>query len=265
MITLLKDVTDADRFGGKAAHLAAALRRGLPVPDGAALAATDVVRLLGDPAERIAAARWLLETLGAPLAVRSSAIGEDGAGASFAGQHTTVLNVRTPERLAAAILEVHASGAGEAALAYRSRLGLGSAAGVGVVVQRLVASESAGVLFTRDPMGSAHLVVEAAWGLGEAVVAGLVTPDHYRLARDGTVLDRRAGDKDLAVVLLPEGTEEVSVSDERARALCLDDASLRALHDLALACEDAFGEALDIEWAFAGGVLFLLQWRPITT
>lgn len=206
--------------------------------------------------------------LPAPLpglcAVRSSAIGEDGAGASFAGQHATVLGV-APDGVAAAVARVRASAREPGALAYRARLGLRGEPRMGVVVQQIVDADVAGVLFTRDPRGGVGFVVEASWGLGEAVVAGLVTPDGYRLSRDGAVLERRAGAKDLAVRLAPGGTHEVPVPDADVARLCLDDGRLAALATLAIACQGAFGPALDLEWAFVGARLFLLQWRPITT
>jgi pyruvate,water dikinase len=108
--------------------------------------------------------------------------------------------------------------------------------------------------------------VEAAWGLGEAVVAGLVTPDRFRLTRDGTVLERVAGEKDLSVTLGPRGgTQEVAVPVERVRALCLDDRALAALARLAEQCESVFAGARDLEWAFAGESLHLLQCRRVTS
>jgi pyruvate,water dikinase len=137
---------------------------------------------------------------------------------------------------------------------------------VGVVLQQLVDADCAGVLFTRNPMdGTDELVVEASWGLGEAVVAGLVTPDRFRVARDGTVLERVAGDKDLAITLAPDGgTKQVAIADERVRALCLDNRRLAALARLADDCQRVFAGPRDIEWAFAGNVLNLLQCRAVT-
>ena len=135
-----------------------------------------------------------------------------------------------------------------------------------MVVQQLVDADCAGVLFTRNPLdGADELVIEAAWGLGEAVVAGLVTPDRFRVARDGTVLERVAGAKDLAVTLAPDGgTEEVAISGERVRALCLDDGQLAALARLAERCGRVFAGARDLEWAFTGDELHLLQCRAVT-
>lgn len=97
------------------------------------------------------------------------------------------------------------------------------------------------------------------------MVAGLVTPDVYRLAHDGTLCERTVGDKDVAI--LPSasgGTHEARLSAERAAQPCLDAARLRTLHALALACVRAFGPRLDLEWAFVEQTIYLLQWRPVT-
>jgi pyruvate,water dikinase len=135
-----------------------------------------------------------------------------------------------------------------------------------VVVQQLVDADSAGVLFSRNPVdGSDELVVEAAWGLGESVVAGLVIPDRFRLRRDGAVVERIAGLKDVATRTAPEGgTSSTHVPEGLARVLCLDDAQLAALHALALRCDEVFRGSHDLEWAFAGGRLYLLQRRALT-
>ncbi|MGE5090005.1 MAG: PEP/pyruvate-binding domain-containing protein, partial [Candidatus Levyibacteriota bacterium] len=106
----------------------------------------------------------------------------------------------------------------------------------------------------------------ASWGLGEAVVAGLVIPDHYRLDRAGRVQERKAGRKHIAIRPLPNGgTFEQEVPPAQVNALCLDDAKLAALGDLALGCEKVYGPRRDIEWAFQDGALYLLQCRAVTT
>jgi pyruvate,water dikinase len=145
-------------------------------------------------------------------------------------------------------------------------MGILGAPQVGIVVQRMVEALSAGVLFSRDPMSGEDVrVIEAAWGLGEAVVAGLVTPDRFRVARTGAVIERTPGFKDLMIRRAAGGgTEEAALDDDRARALCLDDAQLLALNHLAGQCEKVYGGEQDLEWAFDGAVLFLLQRRPIT-
>ncbi len=264
----MRAAQDAARFGGKAASLAAAMAAGIAVPDGFALSpeAVDAV-VRGDASTLAALARAIF---GGPTAVRSSAIGEDSAEASFAGQHATKLNATTSEEIVAAIHEVWASGRTEAALGYRARMGIGGEPRVAVVVQAMIDPDCAGVLFTRNPIdGADERVIEAAWGLGEAVVAGLVTPDSFRVSRAGLVLARRAGHKDIAIRPNPRGgTDEVAVDLQRAAALCLDDRQLARLNDLATRCETRFltvaGGALDIEWAFARGELHLLQSRAVT-
>ncbi len=265
MIVPLADADDAARFGGKAAALARAVRAGLPVPCGVAIAADDVERLASDDARRADLAGALARSLDGPLAIRSSALDEDSAHASFAGQHRTELNVRGPAAIATAIHTVWSSARTEGALAYRARLGVGRAAKMAVVAQRLVYAEIAGVLFTKHPTsGADERVIEAARGLGEAVVQGLVTPDTFRVARGGALLAGRAGDQDVAVFARDEGgTEERPVAP--AHGPVLDRGWLVALDALASRCEASFGEAaLDLEWAIAAGQLHLLQCRRMT-
>jgi pyruvate,water dikinase len=256
---------ESEDYGGKAFELGRALRAGLPVPGGWALSPSLVERVvIGDSSarERLLAA---LESFG-PAAVRSSALGEDGAQASFAGQHLSVLNVCTPRALLDAVQAVYESARSPAALAYRRRLGITDEPRMAVVVQRLVFAESAGILFTKNPMtGADERVIEGSFGLGEAVVAGLVTPDRFRLERGGRLLEQAIGDKDIAIAWDPDGgTHEVNVPAVRAQQPCLNAAQLEQLDALATACERAFAGPHDLEWAFAEGQLFLLQRRAIT-
>jgi pyruvate,water dikinase len=262
----LEESHAADRYGGKAAQLAAAAGAGLPVPRGIALSVELVQAIAAGSPAAIADFERAWRLLQAPLAVRSSAVGEDSEEASFAGQHLTCLNVRSAADGIEAVKAIWRSARSEPALAYRRRLGLTGTPRMAVVVQELVDAECAGVLFTQNPLdGADELVVEAAWGLGEAVVAGLVTPDRFRVARDGTVLERVAGEKDLAVTLTPEGgTEEVAISGERVLALCLADSQLAALARLAEQCGRVFAGPRDLEWAFTGDMLHLLQCRAVT-
>lgn len=250
-------------FGGKARSLAVALGAGLRVPDGVALDA-DLVELvaLGD-GDAIETVQKACAGVASPWAVRSSAADEDSTAASFAGQHTTVLGV-TPESLTAAIATVHASGQSEGAMAYRAKMNITGPVRMAVVVQSLVRAEVAGVMFCRDPTRSDDSrLIEATWGLGESLVSGLVTPDRYCLHRDGTVLERTIGLKDLAIDARPDsGTSQVEIAPARATAACLDDARLRELSALAHTCEALFESAQDLEWAIADGKLFLLQSRP---
>ena len=130
----------------------------------------------------------------------------------------------------------------------------------------MIEPDCAGVMFTRNPLnGADERVIEASWGLGEAVVAGLVVPDNYALDDRGNVLRRIAGTKDIALRPAVEGgTVEEVVADDLVTAFCLTDDILSRLHGLASRCESFFGRGLDIEWAFAESRLFLLQCRAMT-
>ena len=262
----LEQAVDANRFGGKAAQLAEALRGGLPVPRGVALSVALVDAVARDESGAAGEVERAASLLRPPLAARSSAVGEDAHDASFAGQHLTCLNVPSAAEAVAAVSEISRSAHEGAAAGYRARLGLDEPPRVAVLLQELVDSDCAGVLFTRNPLnGADELVVEAAWGLGEAVVAGLVTPDRFRVARDGTVLERVVGVKDVAVVRSPDaGTRQVAIERERVRMPCLTDGQLAQLAQLGEGCERVFGRARDIEWAYAGATLHLLQCRAIT-
>jgi pyruvate,water dikinase len=253
-------------FGSKAVGLGDAIRDGLPVPPGVALSGPVVEAVAAEDEKAIAKVAKAVRTLPGPLAVRSSAVDEDGKEASFAGQHLTLLNVPTADELPSALREIWWSANSDSAITYRQRVGLFTRPSVGVVVQSLLDPDVAGVMFTRNPVtGADERVIEASWGLGEAVVAGLVIPDTYRVDRAGQVLERTAGRKQVAIrSVATGGTVEEKVAADRAEELCLDDDQLAALADLALRCEQVYGMARDIEWAFANGMLYLLQCRAVT-
>jgi pyruvate,water dikinase len=262
----LAEAGDEGLYGGKSASLSRAIRAGLPVPPGFALSVDAVDAVVEEAEGAIAALEEILALLGGPVAVRSSAVGEDDQESSFAGQHATLLNVQTHAALVHAIGEVYQSAHSASALAYRERMGITGEPKIGVTVQELVGAEAAGVLFTHNPAtGAEERLIEAAWGLGEVVVSGLVVPDSYRISADGHIVERIAGEKDVALLPSAEGgTEEVRVETQRAGGLVLDDEQLGALHELTLRCEAEYGQRLDIEWAFADGQLYLLQCRGIT-
>ena len=257
---------EEELYGAKAVGLGDALRAGLPVPPGVALPGAAVDAIASGEAEATAALRDAVGPLPMPVAVRSSAVGEDSAGASFAGQHITVLNVPTAGEVEAAVREVWWSANSDSAITYRKRLGVFERPSVGVVVQSLLQPETAGVMFTRNPInGADERMIEASWGLGEAVVSGRVIPDSFRVARGGHVLERRAGLKRFAIRGVPGGgTVDEEVAPDRVESLCLSDEDLQALSALAEDCERVYGEGRDIEWAFADGQLYLLQCRAVT-
>jgi phosphoenolpyruvate synthase/pyruvate phosphate dikinase len=262
----LEKARDDARFGSKAVGLGEAVRAGLPLPPGVALDGSIVEAVATGEERAIDFVAKTVRPLGTPLAVRSSAIDEDGAEASFAGQHLTLLNVNSVDELTSALRQIWWSANSDSAITYRQRVGLFTRPSVGIVVQALLDPDVAGVMFTTNPItGTDERVVEASWGLGEAVVAGMVIPDHFRIARTGEVLERTPGLKKIAIRALPEGgTVEREVSPELVEGLCLGDDQLAQLNELADRCERVYGRARDIEWAFAGGQLYLLQCRAVT-
>jgi pyruvate,water dikinase len=244
-----------------------AAREGLPVPPGVALSGDLVEAVASEDEKAIARVAHAIAKLSPPFAVRSSAVDEDSAAASFAGQHITLLNVHSQSDVPGAIREVWWSANSDSAITYRQKVGLFTRPSVGVVVQSLLQPAVAGVMFTEHPVtGADERLIEASWGLGEAVVAGLVVPDHFRLDRSGAVLERKAGRKRIAIRPLPNGgTFEEPVAPDKVTALCLGDAELAELADLALQCEKVYGPRRDIEWAIQDGTLYLLQCRAVTT
>ncbi len=254
-------------YGSKAVGLGDAERNGLSVPPGVAISGDLVEAIAAGDEKAIEKTNKAIAGLSPPFAVRSSAVDEDGANASFAGQHLTLLNVHSASDVASAVRDVWWSANSDSAITYRQRVGLFTRPSVGVVVQTLLDPTAAGVMFTENPVtGADERLIEASWGLGEAVVAGLVIPDHFRVDRSGQILERKAGRKRIAILSLPNGvTFEEQVPATQVSQLCLDDPALTALNALALRCEKVYGPRRDIEWAFQNDTLYLLQCRAVTT
>ena len=204
-----------------------------------------------------------------PVAVRSSATAEDLPEAAFAGQQDTYLNVVGPAALLDAVRRCWASLWTDRAIAYRERLGDDQrTVRLAVVVQRMVAAEAAGVLFTANPVTGARdeIVIDASPGLGEAVVSGQVTPDHFVLRKrrwGWSIAERRAGRREVMVRARAGGGIE-HVQAPAAAAPSLPDRALRQLARTGTAIQSHFGAPQDIEWAWAEGQLFILQARPMT-
>jgi len=271
---------DLLEVGGKAAALGVLAAANLPVPAGFVVTASALgaISPTGVSAGALAEAfdDEVMQSYGqlgdadAVVAVRSSAIDEDGLDVSFAGQHETVLGVRGPEALLAAIASVRASLHSQRATAYRERHAIGSPSrgGIAVIVQRMVDARSAGVAFTTDLQGDSDtLLIEAAWGLGESVVDGSVTPDRFFV--DKVSGERRRieiADKRTMTVLDGSGTAVVDVPAARRTLPSLSAANVRDVATLAQRVEAVRGGECDIEWAIDGaGAVHLLQARPITT
>ncbi len=178
------------------------------------------------------------------VAVRSSAVAEDSEAASYAGQQETYLFVEGAAEVCRRVVDCWASFFSERALFYRSQKGSLEDLRMAVVVQKMVDPEKSGVIFTVDPVRRRRdrMVVEAVRGIGEQVVSGEVTPDHYTLDRKGAV-------------------KREKVVDDRV----LTDEELQKLGDLGRQLEERHGVAQDIEWAIVGEEIYLLQSRPVTT
>ncbi|QHS17105.1 phosphoenolpyruvate synthase [haloarchaeon 3A1-DGR] len=203
------------------------------------------------------------------VAVRSSATAEDLPDASFAGQQETYLNVRE-EKLLQRVKECWASLFTQRAIYYRQQQGFPhDEVDIAVVVQRMVDAEKSGVMFTSHPStGDPQVIIEAAWGLGEAVVSGSVSPDNYVYDRAANaVADVTVADKKTMMEKDSETGETVEreVPEDRRTERVLSDAEIESLVELGERVEDHYGQPQDVEWAIVGGEVFMLQSRPITT
>ncbi|MFL6134151.1 MAG: PEP/pyruvate-binding domain-containing protein, partial [Nocardioidaceae bacterium] len=222
------------------------------------------------PGDLTAAITRALARLGADAAyaVRSSATAEDLPTASFAGQQDTYLNVVGPAAILRNVSRCWASLFTERAVTYRQRRGIDHrAVHMAVVVQRMVLPDAAGILFTADPVtGNRRVVsVEAGFGLGEALVSGLVNADVYTV-RDGEVVATAIGTKRLAIRALPGGgTQEQAIDPELQDQPVLTEAQVVRLAQLGRRIEAHFGCPQDVEWCLAGNDIQIVQSRPITT
>jgi pyruvate,water dikinase len=226
----------------------------------------------GTIAEDIAALirQWYggLENDDPPVAVRSSATAEDLPEMSFAGQHDTFLNVRGGEHVLEAVKCCWASLWTARALGYRARQGLRPEdVALAVVVQQLVSADAAGILFTANPLTGARdqVMINAAWGLGEAIVGGHVTPDTLIVNKaTGAVESQELADKAVMTVRLADGTREEPVPAERRRQATLQPEQAAELARLGVQIEQLYGRPMDVEWALSDRHIFILQARPIT-
>ena len=203
------------------------------------------------------------------VAVRSSATAEDLPDFSFAGQQETFLNVQG-ETLVERVKECWASLFTQRAIHYRNEQGFdGESVDIAVVVQRMVDAEKSGVLFTSHPStGEPKLIIEAAWGLGEAVVSGSVSPDNYVIEREtGELLDHTVADKKHLMEKDPETGETIerAVSEEKRTAPVLESDEIERLVEIGTRAERHYDGPQDVEWALVDGEVFMLQSRPITT
>jgi rifampicin phosphotransferase len=243
---------DREAIGALSAEICRTLE-GIAIPEDLASAITRSVARLGEQAA---------------YAVRSSATAEDSPTASFAGQHDTYLNVVGPAAILRHVRQCWASLFTERGVTYRLRNGFDHRKiYMAVVVQQMVFPQAAGILFTADPVTSNRKVasVEASFGLGEAVVSGLVNTDVYKV-RDGELVAKAVATKQLAVHASPRsGTQEQAIDPERQGQPALTDAQVVQLAQLGRRIEAHFGRPQDIEWCLADDGIWIVQSRPITT
>ena len=200
------------------------------------------------------------------LAVRSSSPEEDLENFSFAGGYETVLGV-TADTLEDAVRRAFASCLDARVLSYKQEHGLPvDRPRIAVIVQQQVAADTAGVAFSLNPLNNCYdeAVINANFGLGESVVAGMASPDTFTVDKVGrAILESRTGGKEISVWLTRTGGTHRAPAPERAQ-LCLTGEQVLAITDILVQVEEYFGKPIDIEWAFAAGRLYLLQARPIT-
>lgn len=265
---------DAAVVGGKAANLSRLARLYHRVPDGFSIPVmvmneahpldlrNDIERAISD----LMACHSLPELV---TAVRSSAVDEDGAAASFAGQHETYLNIVGVDSIVEAVTRCWESAHSERALEYRRQQGLSlTRPQLAVLVQQLVAADVSAVVFSANPVTGSRdeVMINASWGLGESIVGGTVTPDTFIVRKsDLAITGRIVADKRQMTVSVPGGTRQVDVPRFLRDQACLNDEQVMESAQLALGLEATMSYPVDIECAYAGGKLYLLQCRPITT
>ena len=261
--------------GGKAANLSC-LAAAYPVPPGfcltvAASRARQVASLADDLRDAVSAAYQTLatrcKTTNPSVAVRSSAIDEDGTASSFAGQYESFLNVVGVEAVFQAIDQCWASAQSERIRAYRQQQGLSDSMPLAVLVQQLVSADVSAVVFSAHPVtqDTGQVVISASWGLGESIVGGTVTPDTYIASKSSLRLtSSEITDKQCMTVRSDAGTQEVNVPRFLRTRPALNEEQVLEMAKLALNLEQEMGWPVDVECAYQADRLFLLQCRPIT-
>ena len=206
----------------------------------------------------------------AVVAVRSSAAAEDSQAASFAGQQETYLNIFGDENVLCQVRACWSSFFKPRAIFYRGQKGSLKDTSMAVVVQRMVNPDKSGVMFTADPVQRRRdrVMIEAAWGLGEAVVSGLVTPDNYVVNKsDRRLVSKFIPRKPLMITRQESGlgVRQVDLPADKAQAQVLSAEEIERLAELGDLIEVHFGSPQDVEWAIEGNTLYVLQSRPVTT
>jgi pyruvate, water dikinase len=297
---------DAASYGGKSATLGELIAAEIPVPPGFAVSCeafrlfvaeaglagviASALESAGEVDEVNAASQTIAEAMrsapmpaavrseievgyaalgeAVPVAVRSSALGEDSQEATFAGQQETYLWIRGASQVCDAVRDCWISLYSPPAITYRARLGSSDEPAMGVTVQEMVDAEVSGVMFTCNPVSGdpSMVAINASWGLGLAVVGGEVTPDDYLVSKvTREPVRQNVNPKTVEYVPGEAGAVCVEVPEERREVACLNEDGLSALVEVGKRVERYFGSRQDIEWAIArGGELFVVQSRPVT-
>lgn len=268
----IRDLSDVSKkntalVGGKAASLGEMIKAGIVVPPGFVI--TSQAYAMGMTPKLEEEILTAFDERGLKrVAVRSSAVAEDSAGASWAGQLETYLNV-TKDNLVEAVRKCWASIGSEHAQAYGSHHAVkkGDQA-VAVVVQAMVDSEVSGVMFTANPVTNDknEIVIEAVYGLGEMIVQGAVTPENFVVSKDNAEITAHSDSRQTKMLVYKNGkNREVAVSGAKLKKSTLNDEQITELTETAKKIEQHYGHPQDIEWAISGGKLYIVQSRPITT
>lgn len=262
--------------GGKAANLSK-LAAKYPVPPGFCLTAASfqapgALSMDRQISAQIASAYQTLskrsDQSDPRVAVRSSAIDEDGSAASYAGQYESFLNVEGADAVLKAINRCWESASSERLLAYRKQQGLPGASPVAVLVQHMVPADISAVVFSANPItnNTSEIVINASWGLGESIVGGTVTPDTYIVEKQSlSIKSIKVADKQWMTVQSETGTQEVKIPRMLRTQPALNDEQILEMALLAHNLERDMGWLVDLECAYQADQLFLLQCRPVTT
>lgn len=207
------------------------------------------------------------ELISQPAAVRSSAPGEDSARASFAGLHESFVNVRGEEALLHHIRLVWASLWSDAAVLYRTEIGLDPAtSAMAVIIQQFQPGDSSGVVFSRSPIDPALMVIESVYGLNQGLVDGSLEPDRWILNREsGVVKNHTAPNRESRMVPSSSGIGKIHLNEKQRQKSPLSAPQIREIHHIALKCEQLLSGPQDVEWTFRKDTLYILQARPVTT
>lgn len=293
MYTLsFEEATDREkRIGGKAMNLVKMKKHDLPVPDGFIVTieslfhslresglSTDDARDMEEKMKSLVLPEALANELKVAfeklmkvypaVAVRSSASSEDLEDASFAGQYESYLNVTSFEDLLDKIKDCWRSMFAPQVRHYAKNMNMPEVDwSMGVVVQGLVHSDVSGVVFSANPLTEStnEMVINASFGLGEAVVSGIVTPDLFIVNKDSLEIKKELGLKEIKIIPDGAGTKEIETTEEEQSRFCLSDAQVKQIAEMTKKVEDIYNAPIDLEFGLQGNELFVLQVRPITT